>query len=83
MKRNVKLKTGGMKESKSPYHGVRFLAAVVRCTVHQYHRFNLSLRDIEELLLERGAEVIYESVRNWCCRFAGRAKAVRRQPGST
>ena len=31
-----------------------------------YHRFNLSLRDIEALLLERGVIVTYESVRQWC-----------------
>jgi putative transposase len=29
-------------------------------------RFNLSLRDIAELLLERGVTVTYGSVRRWC-----------------
>ncbi|GLZ19002.1 hypothetical protein Bpla01_25320 [Burkholderia plantarii] len=52
-----------------------------------YHRFNLSLRDIEELLLERGVEVTYGSVRNWCDRFGAQfahcAKAVRPRPGTT
>ncbi|MFM0515780.1 IS6 family transposase, partial [Paraburkholderia sp. RL17-373-BIF-A] len=52
-----------------------------------YHRFNLSLRDIEELLLERGVDVTYELIRNWCDRFgaqfARRVKAVRGKPGST
>ena len=48
---------------------------------------NLSLRDIEELLLERGVSVTYESIRNWCDRFgtqfARRAKTVRGTLGST
>jgi putative transposase len=53
-----------MKKSKTPYYGFRFPAAVISCAVRWYHRFNLSLRDIEELLLERGVTVSYESVRN-------------------
>ena len=76
-----------MKKSKSPYYGFRFPASVISCAVRWYHRFNLSLRDIEELLLERGVSVTYESVRNWCERFgaqfARRAKAVRGRVGSS
>jgi putative transposase len=37
---------------------------VISCAVRWYSRFNLSLRDIKELLLERGVSVGYESVRN-------------------
>jgi transposase-like protein len=33
------------------------------------HRFSLNLRDIEELPLERGVTVSYETVRQWCDRF--------------
>lgn len=76
-----------MKKIKSPYYGFRFPPAVICCAVRWYHRFNLSLRDIEELLLERGVSVTYESVRNWCDRFgaqfAQRAKAERGALGST
>lgn len=76
-----------MKKTKSLYHGYRFPASVISCTVRWYYRFNLSLRDIEELLLERGVTVTYESVRRWCDRFgapfARRAKAARGRPGST
>ena len=39
------------------HHSIRSLAP---------HRFNLSHRDIEDLLAERGIEVSYESVRLWC-----------------
>jgi putative transposase len=76
-----------MKKTKSLYHGHRFPASVISCAVRWYFRFNLSLRDIEELLLKRGVVVNYETIRCWCDKFgaafAGRAKAVRRKPGST
>ncbi len=76
-----------MKKNKSPYDGFRFPVAVISCAVRWYHRFNPSLRDVEELLLERGVTVTYESIRNWCDRFgaqfARRAKAARGKPGST
>ena len=52
-----------MKKTKSLYHGYRFPAAIISCAVRWYCRFNLSLRDIEESLLERGVTVTYESVR--------------------
>ncbi|CAE6827344.1 hypothetical protein R69746_06337 [Paraburkholderia aspalathi] len=76
-----------MKNSKSPYYGFHFPAAVISCAVRWYHSFNLSLRDIAELLLERGVTVTYESVRSWCdwfgAQFARGAKAARGKPGST
>lgn len=49
-----------MKKAKSLYHGHHFPAAVIGCALRCYFRFNLSLRDIEELLLERGVVVTYE-----------------------
>ncbi|MBB4519844.1 hypothetical protein GGD68_008660 [Paraburkholderia fungorum] len=77
----------GMKNSRSLYHGHRFPAAVISCAVRWYFRFQLSLRDIEELLFERGIVVSYETVRRWCDKFgagfAHRVKAVRRKPGNT
>lgn len=76
-----------MTKSKSLYHGHRFPAAIISCAVHWYFRFQLSLRDIEELLLERGIAVRYETVRRWCGKFravfARRVKAARRKPGGT
>jgi putative transposase len=76
-----------MKNSRSLYHGHRFPAAVISCAVRWYFRFHLSLRDIEELLFERGIVVSYETVRRWCDKFgawfAHRVKAVRRKPGNT
>jgi putative transposase len=55
--------------------------------VRWYFRFQLSLRDIEELLFERGVIVTYETIRCWCDKFgkgfAHRVKAAQRKPGST
>jgi putative transposase len=76
-----------MKKMKSLYHGHRFPAVVISCAVRWYFRFQLSLRDIEELLFERGVVVSYETVRRWCEKFGGgfarRVKAARRRPGTT
>ncbi|QTD95320.1 IS6 family transposase [Burkholderia anthina] len=76
-----------MKKTRSLYHGHRFPAAIISCAVRWYFRFNLSLRDIEELLFERGVVVSYETIRRWCDKFgasfAHRVKADRRRPGST
>src|ERR1700710_1629156 len=76
-----------MKKSKSLYHGHRFPAEVISCAVRWYFRFQLSLRDIEELLFERGVTVTYETIRCWCDKFgkgfARRVKARRREPGRT
>jgi putative transposase len=55
--------------------------------VRWYFRFQLSLRDIEELLFERGAVVSYETICRWCDKFgagfAHRIKTARRTPGTT
>src|SRR5882757_9183317 len=76
-----------MKNSKPLYHGHRFPAVVISCSVRWYFRYQLSLRDIEELLFERGIVESYETVRRWCDKFgaafAHRVKAVRRKLGST
>jgi putative transposase len=76
-----------MTKTKSLYHGHRFPATIISHAVRWYYRFNRSLRDIEELLLERGVTVSYETIRRWCEKFgagfAHRVKAARRKPGST
>jgi len=48
-----------MKNPRSLYHGHRFPAPAISCAVRWYLRFQLSLRDIEELLLEHGVIVSY------------------------
>ena len=51
-----------MKKNRSPHRGFCFLAPVISCAVRWYHGF-LSLRDVEELLLERGMTIGHESIR--------------------
>ena len=45
--------------------------------------FNLSLRDVEEMLLERGIVVSYETIRRWCRKHGPEyARRLRRKPPS-
>ena len=53
----------------SLYKRHRFPTEIIQYAVWLYHRFNLSHRDIEDLLAERGIEVSYESIRLWCNKF--------------
>ena len=76
-----------MKTPKVPYHRHRFPGAIISCAVRWYFLFQLSLRDIAELLLERGVVVSYETIRRWCDKFgkqfAHSVKQVRPVPGTT
>ena len=49
-----------MKNSLKLHKRYRFLPEVIQYTVWLYHRFNLSHRDIEDLLAEKGIVVIHE-----------------------
>jgi transposase-like protein len=51
------------------YKRHRFPAVVIRQAVWLYFRFTLSLRDVEEMLAQRGIEVSYETVRKWTIKF--------------
>jgi len=42
---------------------------IIQSTVLLYVRYSLSLRNVEEILAERGIHVSYESVRFWWNRF--------------
>ncbi|MFF0042784.1 IS6 family transposase [Streptomyces mirabilis] len=67
------------------YKGHRYPVEVISHCVWPYHRFPLSFREVEELLLERGVTVSYETIRRWCVKFGQQyANALRRsrpQPG--
>ena len=54
---------------------------VISYAVWLYHRFNLSHRDIEDVLAERGITVSHESIRLWCIKFGPEyAKRFFRRP---
>ena len=55
--------------NKNTYRGHRFPPAIIQVTVWMYARFTLSLRDVEELLAERGLDISYETVRRWFLKF--------------
>jgi len=69
------------------YKRFRFPSVIIQYTVWLYYRFNLSHRDIEDLLAERGINVTYEAIRLWCNRFgpkyAARLKRKHRGYGDT
>ncbi|WP_323187065.1 hypothetical protein [Streptomyces sp. NBC_00365] len=44
-----------------------------------YHRFNLSLCDVQESMLERGIEVSHETIHQWTRRFGPAYAAALRQ----
>ena len=51
------------------YKRHRFPSDIISYAVWLYYRFNLSHRDIEDLLAERGITVTRESIRLWCIKF--------------
>lgn len=69
------------------YKRHRFPRDIFSYAVWLYYRFNLSHRDIEDLLAERGITVSRESIRLWCIKFgalyARRLKRIHRGYGDT
>ena len=55
--------------SKISYSGYRFPSEIIHQAIWLYLRFTLSLRDVEDLLAERGVAVSYETVRRWVNHF--------------
>src|SRR5436190_23112882 len=51
------------------FAGFRFPSEVIVVAVRWYLRYNLSYRDVEELLIERGVEVDHVTVFRWVQRF--------------
>lgn len=47
----------------------RFPPDIIRYAVWLYFRFTMSLRDVEDLLAERGIDVTYETIRCWVDKF--------------
>ena len=64
------------------YKGHRYPAEIIAHCVWLYHRFPLSFREVEELMVVRGVIVTYETIRQWCAKFGPvyAAGLRRRQP---
>jgi putative transposase len=58
-----------MNDAKPLYHGYRFPPTITSHAVWLYDRFCLNLRNVEDLVAERGTSVSHESIRQWCNRF--------------
>jgi transposase-like protein len=53
----------------SIYARHRYHPDVIKRAVWMYFPFNLSFRDVEELMIERGIDVSYETIRRWVDKF--------------
>ena len=53
----------------NPFRYFKTSPEIIRLTVMMYVRFPLSLRQVEDLLAERGIDISYETVRAWWNRF--------------
>ena len=71
-----------MPDDVAHYPRYRFPPAIISHAVWLYYRFTLSVRDVEDLLAQRGVTVSYESIRHWCETFgAAYARRLRRRAG--
>ena len=75
--------------SKNPFRYFKTSPEIIQLAVMMYIRFPLSLRNVADLLHERGIDVCHESVRFWVDRFGTyfahkirkrRSKAMRQSP---
>ncbi len=53
------------REPASPFRYFNSSPEVIRLVVLTYVRFPLSLRNVEDLLFERGIDICHETVRLW------------------
>ena len=51
------------------YKGHRFPVEIISHCVWLYHRFPLSLRDVEQMMAHRGVSVSYDTIHQWCRKF--------------
>ena len=66
--------------TKNPFRYFKTSPAIIRLAVMLYVRFPLSLRNVEDLLHERGIDVSHETSRFWWMRFGPMfASEIRRQ----
>ena len=69
--------------TKNPFRYFKTSPEIIQLAVMMYVRFPLSLRNVEDLLHERGIDVCHESVRLWVDRFGTHfAGKIRKQRAS-
>ena len=59
----------GMTQPKNPFRYFDSSPEVIRLVVMMYVRYPLSLRNVEDLLAQRGIDICHETVRLWWNRF--------------
>jgi len=65
------------------YKGYRIPKILIGYAVRLYFRYKLSLRDVSELLIERGLTVTYESIRLWVKNLGpSYAQSIRKKNGT-
>ncbi|AIK96611.1 IS6 family transposase [Candidatus Odyssella acanthamoebae] len=65
------------------YKGYRLPKSVIGFAVRYYYRSKISLRDLSEMLQDRGLSVTYETIRNWCQTWGPvYARDIRQKRGS-
>ncbi len=71
-----------MAKSTNPFRWFDSSPEVIRLVVMMYVRYPLSLRNVEDLLAERGIDICHETVRLWWNRFGPMfAAEIRRKRG--
>ena len=51
--------------TNNPFHNFKTSPEIIQLAVMMYVRFSLSLRNVEDLLHERGIDICHETVRHW------------------
>jgi len=65
---------------RNPFRYFKTSPEIIRLAVMMYVRFPLSLRNVEDLLHERGIDITHETVRFWWNRFGLLfAKSIRKR----
>jgi putative transposase len=65
---------------RNPFRYLNLSPEIIRLTVMMYVRYPLLLRQVEDLLHERGIDIYYETVRFWWNRFGPMFAAEIRKP---
>ena len=64
----------------SPFRYFKTSPEIIRLAVMMYIRYPLSLRQVEDILFERGIDISHETMRYWWNRFGPKFAAEIRKP---